>query len=172
MLASSVLLRHRTTAYLRFLQQRAQPHLFALCGSGTSPPTTRSFGVCGAAAAPRPPFLAAAPAHRRSTPLLAMKAAGTPPAASPGGARRGNSNSNGSAAPPPPDAALLAKAARIGGQLAALYPDPGIPLEHRSNFQLLVAVMLSAQARGGWSGGRVDLTGWAETAVTHPPAPT
>jgi hypothetical protein len=51
------------------------------------------------------------------------------------------------AAPPPapPGAELLAKADRIRRQLAALYPSPGIPLEHTNHFQLLVAVMLSAQ---------------------------
>lgn len=37
------------------------------------------------------------------------------------------------------------KAARIRLQLAALYPNPPIPLEHRDPFTLLVAVMLSAQ---------------------------
>lgn len=44
-----------------------------------------------------------------------------------------------------PDAALLDKAARIAAQLQTLYPDPPIPLSHTSSFQLLVAVMLSAQ---------------------------
>lgn len=39
----------------------------------------------------------------------------------------------------------MAKAARIAAQLDALYPDPPIPLTHASPFQLLVAVMLSAQ---------------------------
>ncbi|KAF8072837.1 CBR1 [Scenedesmus sp. PABB004] len=41
--------------------------------------------------------------------------------------------------------ALLAKAARIAEQLAGLYPSPPIPLDHGSTFQLLVAVVLSAQ---------------------------
>lgn len=44
-----------------------------------------------------------------------------------------------------PDAALLDKAARILAQLQELYPNPPVPLEHDSPFQLLVAVMLSAQ---------------------------
>ncbi len=37
------------------------------------------------------------------------------------------------------------KAARIDAQLAALYPDPPVPLDHRDPFTLLVAVLLSAQ---------------------------
>lgn len=37
------------------------------------------------------------------------------------------------------------KAARIDEQLAAMYPKPPIPLDHRDPFTLLVAVMLSAQ---------------------------
>lgn len=37
------------------------------------------------------------------------------------------------------------KAGRIRKQLVALYPNPPIPLDHNSNFQLLIAVMLSAQ---------------------------
>jgi endonuclease-3 len=37
------------------------------------------------------------------------------------------------------------KAARIGAQLDALYPEPPIPLDHVDPFTLLVAVMLSAQ---------------------------
>ena len=41
---------------------------------------------------------------------------------------------------------LQPKAARIGEQLAALYPDPPIPLDHASGFQLLCAVVLSAQS--------------------------
>jgi len=37
------------------------------------------------------------------------------------------------------------KAARIIEILEALYPDPPVPLDHGSDFQLLVAVVLSAQ---------------------------
>ena len=37
------------------------------------------------------------------------------------------------------------KAKRIGEILDRLYPEPGIPLEHRDPFTLLVAVLLSAQ---------------------------
>lgn len=37
------------------------------------------------------------------------------------------------------------KAARIAGILGDLFPAPGIPLEHEDAFQLLVAVVLSAQ---------------------------
>jgi endonuclease-3 len=42
-------------------------------------------------------------------------------------------------------ATLHAKARRIQEQLAALYPDPPIPLDHTDPFTLLVAVLLSAQ---------------------------
>lgn len=41
--------------------------------------------------------------------------------------------------------ALLDKAQKIAEQLSELYPDPPIPLTNNSTFQLLVAVMLSAQ---------------------------
>ena len=41
--------------------------------------------------------------------------------------------------------ALKAKASKIAGQLQQLYPKPAIPLDHSSHFQLLVAVILSAQ---------------------------
>jgi endonuclease-3 len=37
------------------------------------------------------------------------------------------------------------KASRIAGQLDELYPSPPIPLHHRNAFELLVAVLLSAQ---------------------------
>ena len=40
---------------------------------------------------------------------------------------------------------LHAQASRISQQLNALYPDPPIPLDHKTPFQLLVAVVLSAQ---------------------------
>lgn len=45
----------------------------------------------------------------------------------------------------PPDAALLAKAAQIDAQLAALYPQTPVPLDHVDPFTLLLAVLLSAQ---------------------------
>ncbi|GLI62690.1 hypothetical protein VaNZ11_005366 [Volvox africanus] len=41
---------------------------------------------------------------------------------------------------------LRAKALKIQQQLSVLYPSPPIPLQHGSAFQLLVAVMLSAQS--------------------------
>lgn len=41
---------------------------------------------------------------------------------------------------------LLSKAERISKQLAELYPDPPCPLNHSNRVQLLVAVILSAQA--------------------------
>jgi hypothetical protein len=53
-----------------------------------------------------------------------------------------------------------AKAARIQQQLAELYPNPPIPLDHKSTFQLLCAVLLSAQVGGGWQGAR-----WAQQQV-------
>ncbi len=37
------------------------------------------------------------------------------------------------------------RARRIGAQLAALYPNPPVPLDHRDPYTLLVAVALSAQ---------------------------
>jgi endonuclease-3 len=37
------------------------------------------------------------------------------------------------------------KAERIQAQLDALYPDPPVPLDHRDPFELLCAVLLSAQ---------------------------
>jgi len=42
-------------------------------------------------------------------------------------------------------AKLQPKATSIAEQLAKLYPNPPIPLNHRSHFELLCAVMLSAQ---------------------------
>ncbi len=38
-----------------------------------------------------------------------------------------------------------AKAERIDAMLAAMYPDPPVPLDHSTPFQLLVAVLMSAQ---------------------------
>jgi endonuclease-3 len=49
--------------------------------------------------------------------------------------------------PTPPPADLLTKAERIRKQLHELYPPPvAIPLDHASPFQLLCAVVLSAQS--------------------------
>ena len=45
------------------------------------------------------------------------------------------------------------QAGRISAQLQCLFPDPPIPLDHASPFQLLTAVMLSAQVRGQEVGG-------------------
>jgi endonuclease III len=47
--------------------------------------------------------------------------------------------------PRPPSTALRARAARIGDQLAELFPRPPIPLVHDDPFTLLCAVLLSAQ---------------------------
>ena len=43
------------------------------------------------------------------------------------------------------EATLRLKATEISSRLAKLYPDPPIPLNHESGYQLLVAVVLSAQ---------------------------
>jgi len=76
----------------------------------------------------------------------------TPPAALPAPGRRrvaarAAPRGRGDAAAPP-SPALKAKAARILGELDALYPDPlaTLPLDHGSTFQFLVAVVLSAQS--------------------------
>lgn len=53
---------------------------------------------------------------------------------------------------------LLEKAKRILDCLITLYPAPQIPLDHSSTFQLLVAVVLSAQVKDGWSWGGMCLT--------------
>jgi len=63
-------------------------------------------------------------------------------------------------APVIPDPVLLGKAAKIAAQLQQLYPQPAIPLSHASPFQLLVAVMLSAQTtdkKVGWWGDAYHL---------------
>jgi len=44
-----------------------------------------------------------------------------------------------------PHPSTLARAAKIGALLDQLYPQPPIPLDHEDPFQLLIAVMLSAQ---------------------------
>ena len=46
---------------------------------------------------------------------------------------------------PEPDNALISKAAKIAEQLEATFPNPPIPLDHETPYQLLVAVVLSAQ---------------------------
>lgn len=58
------------------------------------------------------------------------------------------------------------KAARIASQLAALYPDTPIPLDHRDAFTLLVAVLLSAQC----TDKRVNLVTPALFAAAADPA--
>src|SRR5687768_5741485 len=47
--------------------------------------------------------------------------------------------------PRPPMTTKAEKAARIADILGQLFPAPDIPLEHEDPFQLLVAVVLSAQ---------------------------
>lgn len=44
-----------------------------------------------------------------------------------------------------PTPELRQKAQKIAEQLQQLYPSPPIPLDHSTSFQLLVAVILSAQ---------------------------
>lgn len=46
--------------------------------------------------------------------------------------------------------ALEFKAGRIAELLGRLYPNPPIPLDHGSTFQLLCAVLLSAQVMSAW----------------------
>ena len=75
----------------------------------------------------------------------------TPPAALPAPGRRrvaARAASRGRGDAAPPSSALKAKAARILGELDALYPDPlaTLTLDHGSTFQFLVAVVLSAQS--------------------------
>jgi endonuclease III len=81
-----------------------------------------------------------------------------------------------------PTAELLQKAQRIAEQLNELYPSPPIPLDHSSTFQLLVAVILSAQTTdkkvnevrhvpalsAACSAGHITvLSGWAASSVSH-----
>lgn len=74
-----------------------------------------------------------------ATPTLLRKKSARPPAKSPSQLVLGD------------QAALEFKAGRIAELLGRLYPNPPIPLDHGTTFQLLCAVLLSAQvgARGG-----------------------
>jgi endonuclease-3 len=65
-----------------------------------------------------------------------------------------------------PRAALRDKAARIQAALDALYPDVPVPLSHENPFQLLVAVVLSAQC----TDARVNLVTPALFAEAPTPA--
>mmetsp|Transcript_6065 Transcript_6065/g.7851 ORF Transcript_6065/g.7851 Transcript_6065/m.7851 type:complete len:332 (-) Transcript_6065:80-1075(-) len=47
------------------------------------------------------------------------------------------------------DSKMSSKCSRIVSVLNELYPDPPIPLDHKDNFTLLCAVMLSAQSTDG-----------------------
>lgn len=58
------------------------------------------------------------------------------------------------------------RAARIGAQLDALYPETPVPLDHRDAFTLLVAVLLSAQC----TDARVNLVTPALFAKAPDPA--
>eukprot|EP00193_Tetraselmis_chui_P009684 CAMPEP_0177771426 /NCGR_PEP_ID=MMETSP0491_2-20121128/11578_1 /TAXON_ID=63592 /ORGANISM="Tetraselmis chuii, Strain PLY429" /LENGTH=345 /DNA_ID=CAMNT_0019288959 /DNA_START=133 /DNA_END=1170 /DNA_ORIENTATION=- len=94
----------------------------------------------------------ALPPRRRSTTLEAAVAPVVPDVVS--GSRRARvvppvrATASAPATPPKPgddSAALKKKAAKLARQLNTLYPNPPIPLDHESPFQLLVAVVLSAQ---------------------------
>ena len=56
---------------------------------------------------------------------------------------------------PMPTKALISKAAKIAEQLGATYPNPPIPLDHETPYQLLVAVVLSAQSTVRREGSRI-----------------
>ena len=100
---------------------------------GTHPPSGAAKGKRGAvqAAADQP---------------VAAGAESTP-APSPGaGAKKRRVSSSPKAPPPVPTAEQVAKAARIRGILAALYPPPLTPpLAWKNHFELLCSVVLSAQ---------------------------
>lgn len=154
----------------RFLGSR--PALHAAAGWHLQMPATRarpSGGVQpaeGTAAQPQSqPGATSRARGRRATPATA--ATGHPPAASPPPSEpAGQQPSPAAAAEASPasvrkhrkpraaaapslDPAQLesvrAKALRIAEVLQRLYPDPPIPLDHASHFQLLSAVLLSAQ---------------------------
>ena len=120
------------------------------------PPRLHSHRAAHAARAPPAPGVNAAMAPKKirgaPAPAAAPKskrmpaAAVGPPSTSPSPSKKARP----ATVPPPSPAAsapsTVAKATRIATQLAALYPGPQpCPLDHASEFQLLVAVVLSAQ---------------------------
>lgn len=64
--------------------------------------------------------------------------------------------------------ALEFKAQRIAELLGRLYPNPPVPLDHASNFQLLCAVLLSAQVRAGGGCLACLLECPASLFISHP----
>jgi hypothetical protein len=78
-----------------------------------------------------------------ATVAVAVAAAQTPP--STGKKKAGRRPASPSELVLTDQAALQYKAGRIAELLARLYPNPPIPLDHGSTFQLLCAVLLSAQ---------------------------
>lgn len=91
-------------------------------------------------------FMAMGKAIKPSASNHPVSSAGAPGAVTPSKRRKSSTAAHEAT---PPDAVLVAKAQRIRQQLAELYPSPSIPLGHTSHFQLLVAVMLSAQVSVG-----------------------
>lgn len=119
----------------------------------------------GPSTAASPPPAAAIPAAAEqpaptaaAAPAAAPAAAKQPAAAAAAAAAPARKKAAKAAAAPSVDPSLLgelqAKGLRIAEQLGQLYPDPPIPLDHASHFQLLCAVLLSAQVRGGVGRGR------------------
>ncbi|PSC76466.1 conserved oligomeric Golgi complex subunit 5 [Micractinium conductrix] len=98
----------------------------AAAAVGTAPAATSAAAVVAAAES-------AAAAAVAGTPVAAKKRGAKPPAKSPSALVLDNRN------------ALEFKAGRIAELLERLYPNPPIPLDHGTHFQLLCAVLLSAQ---------------------------
>lgn len=90
------------------------------------------------------------PAKRRRARRIAQEALVTAPAASaapPAAATKQVAKKRPVREARPVSDAVKGKAERIRQQLEGMYKDVPIPLDHSSHFQLLIAVMLSAQAR-------------------------
>lgn len=117
------------------LRQQQQRHYLAMAAASSSQKQQQQKKKAAAASASAPPD----PKRlRKPTTTSDAAAADADDAALP------PSSHGGPLGPPAP---LLAKAERIRAQLAALYPPPvPVPLDHASPFQLLVAVVLSAQS--------------------------
>lgn len=65
---------------------------------------------------------------------------------------------------------LQAKGQKIAELLGKLYPQPPIPLDHGSHFQLLCAVVLSAQTTGAWACDLPPCTSPGTTPCPYIPA--
>eukprot|EP00882_Tetradesmus_deserticola_P003581 GHRQ01003791.1.p1 GENE.GHRQ01003791.1~~GHRQ01003791.1.p1 ORF type:complete len:225 (+),score=47.53 GHRQ01003791.1:393-1067(+) len=92
--------------------------------------------VNGAASAAAQTMEAATSPPGKKTKSIATSINGTP-------LKKATSRKPATAITPTPE--VLQKAQRVAEQLNQLYPSPAIPLNHSSTFQLLVAVILSAQ---------------------------